>query len=216
MFKVQLVHRPSSSSSLPSSVLIIAPNVHPCHLLPIFTARGTCSIFTDEWSQQRCQYFQWLSKTNSKTCWRFNWPNRSKEAVRSGELDCIWNYGILLRYLQSLTFPFKFEKQPFGRKGLRMSSTACLEKCSKKQKLPTLVPDVLSVGEPKGLFWWCHMNIWRWEESCHNSLTLPLPTLVTFILAGWQAFAQRKRRKAWIACGPISFGTIARNPEYIY
>ena len=60
------------------------------------------------------------------------------------------------------------------------------------------------------------MNFWRWEESCHNSLTLPVPTLVTFILAGWQAFAQRKRRKAWMFRGPIRLGTIAWNPEYIY
>ena len=55
-------HRPRCPT-VPSSI-------RPCHLLPIFTARGW--IFTDEWSQQQHQYFQRLSKTNTKTCWRFN------------------------------------------------------------------------------------------------------------------------------------------------
>ena len=35
-------------------------------------------------------------------------------------------------------------------------------------------------------------------------------------LASRKAFAQRKRRKAWMARGPIRFGTLARNPEYIH
>ena len=137
-------------------------------------------------TQQRCQYFQWLSKTNSKTCSSFNWPNRSEEAVRSGELDCIWNYGILLRYLQSLTFPFKFEKQPFGRKGPRMSPAACLDKYSKKQKLPTLVPEVLSVGEPKGLFWWCHYEFLEMGRKLSQFIDLACPDPGDFYF-GWLA-----------------------------
>ena len=93
MFKVRLVHRQSSSSSVPSSVLSIAPNVHLCHLLPIFTTRGW--IFTDEWSQQQHQYFQRLSKA---TIWKErpeNFANslfwqKSKCCQRLCKKSCLW------------------------------------------------------------------------------------------------------------------------------
>ena len=111
-------------------------SVRPCHLLPIFTARGW--IFTDEWSQQQHQYFQWLSKTYSKTCWRLNWPIRSEEAVRSGELYRKWNYGILLRYLQSLTFPFKFESNHLEGKAWECRQQPVLKNVQKRKSCQRL------------------------------------------------------------------------------
>ena len=67
-----------------------------------------------------------------------------------------------------------------------MSPTACLEKCPKKEKLSTLVPEVLSVGEPKGLFWWCHYEYLETGRKLSQFIDLAPPHPGDFYF-GWLA-----------------------------
>ena len=70
----------------------------------------------------------------------------------------------------------------------------------------------LVCGPTKGAFL-VIMNIWRWEESCHNSLTLAAPTLVTFILGGWQAVRPLHRGSAEKHGWPVDPLDLARLRE---
>ena len=124
--------------------------------------------------------------------------------VRSGELDCIWNYEIRLRYLQSLTFPFKFESNHLEGKTWECRQQPVLKKVQKSKSCQGLCKKFRLWANQRGFL---VVSLWNFGDG-KKVVTIHWPCLsrpwwLLFWLAGKPLHRGSAEKHGW-SVGPLA------------